>query len=121
MEGYLYFWVINFFWSIIAVWYGRRTEGWRWSEYFMMIAGPIIGVLALTYFEGLMVLFYFLACMVLGFVLEIRLAQNFEKILGEKFYIYKKLTYKGYSSILALPFWGAAGIVFLTIAKFLGL
>ncbi|MDO8558714.1 MAG: hypothetical protein Q7R84_00060 [bacterium] len=86
-----------------------------------MISGPIIGTLVLAYFEGPIVLLYFLACMVVGFVLEIRLAQNFEKILGEKFYIYKKLTYRGHSSILVLPFWGAAGIVFLNIAKILGL
>lgn len=86
-----------------------------------MIFWPILGVLVLSYFEGIRILLYFLICGVIGFILEIRLNLNFEKILGEKFYIYKKLTLKGYSSILTLPFWGTAGIVFLTIAKMLRL
>lgn len=121
MIGYLYFILINLIGAFIAVWYGRRTEGRRWSEYFVMILWPILGTIVLSYYEGWQILLFFLVCMIIGFILEIRLNQNFEKILGEKFYIYKKITYKGYSSLLSLPFWGAAGIVFLIIAKILRL
>jgi hypothetical protein len=121
MLGFLYFWLINLLGSLIAVWYGKKRQGWYWREYFVMIFWPILGVLVLSYFEGLKILLYFLVCALIGFFLEIRLNVNFEKILGEKFYVYRKLTLKGYSSILTLPFWGAAGTVFLTIAKIFGL
>ena len=45
----------------------------------------------------------------------------FHKTLGQKLWVYRKGAVDGYTSLLAIPFWGMAGIIFLAIAKVLDL
>jgi uncharacterized membrane protein len=68
-----------------------------------------------------MALAYFLLCSVAGSLAEYIFGFLFHKTLGQKLWVYRKGAVDGYTSLLAIPFWGMAGIIFLAIAKVLDL
>lgn len=106
---------------VLVYWYGQRTKAWKWSEYGMMLAAVAAGLIMLTYFEGIKVFIYFLVCSAVGSVAEYIFGFLFHKTLGKRIWTYQSFSVDGYTSILMIPFWGNAGIIFLAIAKFLNL
>lgn len=106
---------------IFAYWYGRKTKEWKWSEYFLMALGPFVGLVILALLEGSKVIIFFVLSAAVGFLAEFTFGLLFDKTLGRKLWLYKKCAVKGYTSPLSLPFWGAAGIIFLALAKLLNL
>ncbi len=118
---YLYSVIAIVLMFIFAYWYGRKTKEWRWSEYLFMAAAPFIGMITLAYFEGTRIITFFLLSALVGFIAEFLLGLLCEKTLGRKLWIYRKLSLGGHSSLLSLPFWGGAGIIFLALARLLNL
>lgn len=106
---------------ILAYWYGRKTRQWKWSEYFLMAVGPVIGAILLSWTEGFQIITYFIACGFIGLLGEFVLGLFCHKILGRRLWSYRKCSLLGYTSLLTFPFWGGGGIVFLTLAKLLNL
>lgn len=118
---YFYSVIIIFVGFIFAYWYGRKTKEWKWSEYFFMATAPFAGMILLTYFEGIEILIFFLLSSFIGFIAEYTLGLLCEKTLGRRLWVYKKLNLGGHTSLLSLPFWGGAGIIFLSLVKILNL
>jgi len=116
---HIYYCLISFLVIALAYWYGHRTKEWKWSEYFLMALAPIIGVGFLAWFEGEKIIIYFILSSLAGTMGEFLLGFFCDKILGKKMWKYSKWDIFGYTSILMIPFWGGAGIVFLTLAKLL--
>lgn len=108
---------------IFAYFYGRKTRKWRWSEYFLMAFAPLGGAIFLSYYEGPKVLVFFFWSAWIGTILELALGWLSEKTLGRKMWVYNysKLSLGRYTSLLVMPFWGGAGLVFWLLAQLFGL
>lgn len=86
-----------------------------------MLAGPAIVLGIHVHKEGVPFILFFCASAILGLLAELGIGITYEKILGEKFWIYQRLPiFGGYVSWLGLPFWGLAGTFFLQIARLVG-
>lgn len=105
----------------LAYQYGKKTKQFRWSEYFALIAAPVIGSLGLSYFYGEKIIYFFLTSCAVGFVLEYAIGMAYHKTLNRRLWTYGKYNVGGYSSLLVIPMWGVAGVVFWLVAQLLGL
>jgi uncharacterized membrane protein len=107
-------------WYATWVW-GRHTSKFRWSEYFMYIAGPLIavGLIAIKHGTEVYTLFIISACV--GFTVEYVLASTWHAVQSERLWHYKKYSLKGYASYVLIPLWGVAGVSYYLLAKLLGL
>lgn len=118
---YLYYFLIVGLFIVLAYWYGRRTKEWKWSEYWLLTLAPFGGLAFLAWFEGPKIVLFFVLSGLAGFLGEIIMGLFSEKIFGQKLWRYEKLSIGGHTSLLTLPFWGGAGIIFLILAKLLNL
>ena len=119
-EGCIFF-VINIFGFYIAYLYGRKTKRFRWSEYVALFIFPFSTVLVIAYLNGPRIIAFFLISAFVGFTLEYILGLSYEKTLNSRLWEYKRYSIGGYTSMLTLPFWGVAGVVFWFLAKVVGL
>lgn len=124
MQETILFWVfvslglIGFY---LAYLYGRRTTQFRWSEYLGMITLPILFILFLGFYFDVKVLYMFLISSIVGFIAEGLIGFVYDKVLDKRLWTYNRLDIKGYTSLLSIPLWGIAGIVFWFLSKLIGL
>lgn len=85
-----------------------------------LISLPIWGLIAVIAQEKKLFL-VFLYSAILGTLLEFLLGKFIYSIFGVKIWTYKHGALGRYTSIYSFPYWGAAGIVFATIGKLVGL
>lgn len=96
----------------------RFTLGKRIS----LAALPLWGFLALLITgvnSSYISLFIFSA--IVGTILEGLLGRFFRKFFGVKIWTYKYGSIGNFTSLYSLPYWGAAGLIFAYLGKFLGL
>jgi hypothetical protein len=105
----------------LAYLYGRKTKQFRWREYFALIGAPVIGCLGLSYYYGPSVIYFFFASSVVGFLMEYLIGRAYHKTLNSRLWTYGKYHVGGYTSLLALPMWGVAGVVFWLVSQLIGL
>lgn len=105
----------------LAYLYGRKTKRFRWSEYVAIIIWPIICVFVMAYLIDIRILVLFIISCGVGFLLEYILGLTYHKTLNKKLWEYKRLSVHGYSSILSIPVWGIAGVVFWFLGQMIGL
>ena len=105
----------------IAYRYGRKTKKFRWSEYFAMIFVPVAGCLAFAFFYGVTVIYFFALSCLVGFMLEYGIGMAYHKTLNRRLWTYGKYSVGGYTSLLVLPMWGVAGVVFWLLSQSMGL
>ena len=118
---YFYYVLIVGLFIALAYCYGRRTKEWKWSEYFLLALAPFVGTAFLAWFEGFKIIIFFALSGIAGFSGEIIMGFFSEKIFEKRLWSYERLSVGGHTSLLTLPFWGGAGIMFLILAKLLGL
>lgn len=63
----------------------------------------------------------FIASAIVGSVAEGFVGFVYDKVLNKRLWTYNRLSIKGYTSLLSIPIWGIAGILFWFISKFIGL
>jgi len=115
---FLFICLVGFY---LAYLYGRKTKRFRWNEYIAIIIWPILFILALTYFVDVKVLSLFLISAFVGFTLEYIVGLAYHKTLNKKLWHYERLSVDGYASLLSIPMWGIAGVIFWFLSKLLGL
>jgi len=113
--------VITFVGFYLAYLYGRKTKSFRWSEYIAIIIWPLLTVLGLAYFVSSKILSLFLISALAGFALEYIIGLTYYKTLNRRLWTYGRLSVGGHSSLLSIPLWGVAGVMFWFIAKMVGL
>lgn len=101
--------------------YGRSTKAFRWSEYVLFVGIPIVGVGIVVYWYGLQIVTLFVASAAIGFCLEYVFGFAYHQILGRRLWTYSRYSLNGYTSVLAIPLWGVAGVHFFLLAKIFGL
>jgi len=117
----LLFFIICFFGFYLAYLYGRNTRMFRWSEYCAIIILPILCVIFLAFYINIQILNLFVISAFLGFCLEFIIGLTYHKTLNKRLWKYKKFSIKGYTSLLSLPLWGIAGVLFWLMSKLLNL
>ncbi|MBI4086734.1 hypothetical protein HY416_01995 [Candidatus Kaiserbacteria bacterium] len=106
----------------IAYLYGRNTKKFRWSEYVVFISVPVVGCLSLGYIYGAKIIQFFIASAIVGFFLEYVVGLAYNKILNRHLWYYSRLKVgNGYTSLLVIPMWGVAGVLFWLLAQNVGL
>ena len=101
--------------------YGRNVKRFRWSEYIAIIICPLISIAILIFTVDLMIFNLFIISMILGTSFEYLFGLVYEKTLNRKLWKYEKFSIHGYTSLLSIPVWGIAGVVFWFIGKSIGL
>jgi len=105
----------------LAYLYGHKTKQFRWSKYIAIIIIPLLFVFALAYFVNARVLSLFLVSAAVGFVLEYLLGLTYHKVFNQHLWTYSRLSVNGYASLLGIPIWGIAGVIFWFLSKMVGL
>jgi len=105
----------------LAYVYGHKTRKFRWSEYIAIIIWPVLCVILMAIFIDIKVLVMFLISSGIGFILEYILGFTYHRVLNKRLWKYKRLSVGGYTSLLTIPIWGVAGVVFWLLSKMIGL
>ena len=105
----------------LAYLYGRKTKRFLWREYFALLSAPILGSLGLAFFYGTKIIYFFLVCGLVGFILEYNIGKAYHKTLNRRLWTYGKYSVGGYTSPLTFPMWGICGIVFWMLSRSMGL
>lgn|SRR3989338_1874196 len=113
--------VICFLGFYLSYLYGRKTRKFLWREYLAIIILPLLCVIYLSIFVDIRILNLFLLSGFVGFLLEYVIGLTFHKTLNRRLWEYKFYSINGYTSLLTVPVWGMAGIVFWLIGKMLNL
>lgn len=110
--------LVGFF---LAYLYGRKTKGFIWKEYFLILIFPLIGIFLFAFLIDLKVLYLFIISSFVGLILEYLVGLTYSKTLNKRLWTYNRLHIDGYTSWLALPMWGIAGVTFWFFSKLIGL
>lgn len=105
---------------IFAYYYGKDTKDFRWREYIAFIIIPIVVIALMGLKDPRIPLLYGLS-MLVGALFELVMGFLYHRILGHRLWTYHRHSIGGYTSWLAVPMWGIAGVVFWFLAKSLGL
>ncbi|MBI2514748.1 hypothetical protein HYV91_00960 [Candidatus Wolfebacteria bacterium] len=105
----------------LAYRYGKNTKKIRWNEYLALIIIPILAVLTLSYLFNERILALFLISAFVGTLLEYLIGLAYHKTLNQRLFTYNRLSMGGYTSLLSIPIWGVAGVMFWFISKMVGL
>jgi uncharacterized membrane protein len=101
--------------------YGRKTKKFKWSEYWLLLAAPLLCCASLLYWFGIKILYLFLVSMIIGIFLEYILGYGYHMTLNKRLWTYSRYSLNGYTSWLVLPMWGIAGVAFWLIIRMIGL
>lgn len=96
----------------LAYLYGRKTKRFRWSEYIATLFIPTLFIFIQAHYIGVQILYLFFVSCVAGFLLEYIVGLTYHKTLNQRLWTYKRLSVGGYTSLLSIPIWGVAGVVF---------
>ncbi|MCK5285659.1 MAG: hypothetical protein KAJ58_00315 [Candidatus Pacebacteria bacterium] len=110
--------IIGFY---LAYLYGRKTKTFKWNEYIALVIPPTLIVVFYLYLEGINIIKLYFISAIIGSILEYCLGLAYHKTLNKRLWTYNKLTKNGYTSLLSIPFWGAAGILFWRLSVIVGL
>ncbi len=101
--------------------YGHKTKRFRWSEYIAIVIWPLAIMVILGLFVNKNFFLLFILSAIFGTAFEYFFGLLYHKTLNRKLWEYKKLSIKGYTSILSIPVWGVAGVFFWSIGSLLNL
>ena len=112
---------LSLFGFFLAYLYGRKTTNFKWSEYVAIIIIPVAFIIFLIYYYDFGILKMFIVSAVVGFAAEGFIGFIYNKVLNKRLWTYNRFSIKGYTSLLSIPLWGIAGVVFWFISKLVGL
>lgn len=102
----------------VAVWYGRKTKKFYWSEYFGIVALPSTALVWAVYRIGPIVLYVYLIACIAGPVLEYILGKAYHLTIGKRLWTYKASALGGYTSLYVIPYWGLVGVCVVSLVEF---
>ena len=88
---------------------------------FLFYVTPIIGIIGLTQFFGMSIVYFYVLSCLAGFGFELLAGWSWKKATGEYLWQYDRHSVRNHTSFLSLPGWGIAGVMFYILAYLLGL
>lgn len=95
----------------------KRPTRFSWVRYGFLLLVPIISVALIAVREGVVVLNVFVAASLLGAVFEWLIGFFYDTIVGARLWTYHQFGITKYTSLLSLPLWGLAGVLFWLLAQ----
>jgi hypothetical protein len=86
-------------------------------RYLYLLLFPTFGVFVSFYVGGQTAFKTFLLFALLGPLCEWCIGFSYQVIVGQKLWTYHRYTITGNTSLLAMPFWGFAGVLFYYLAR----
>jgi hypothetical protein len=86
-------------------------------RYMYLLLFPTIGIIVSIYIGGSTAFKTFLLFSLLGPLCEWCIGFAYQQIVGQKLWTYHRYALAGNTSLLAIPFWGFAGILFYYLAR----
>ena len=87
-----------------------------------LLSLPVWGLIAILFTNGThSYVNIFLMSAIIGTILEGMLGKFIHRFFGVRIWTYKYGSIGNFTSLYSLPYWGAAGLVFVSIGKFFGL
>ncbi len=87
------------------------------SRYLFFILFPTVATLIVWNLMGMQIWIIFLAFALIGTFFEWLIGFSYEKIVGKQLWTYHRYSINGYTSLLSIPLWGFAGIIFYLLAQ----
>lgn len=87
------------------------------ARYFFLMLFPLIAVLVSTFQVGTTLIRAFLIFALVGTLLEWFVGFSYHMVLGQRLWTYYRYNIGTYTSLLSIPLWGLAGVVFWLLAK----
>lgn len=103
---------------------GRRLKTnhrYNLGKNISLMSIPIFGVIFLVMSKQYNYAELFLLAAVVGTVAEYIFGRFFQHIEGKRVWTYNIATIGGYTSIFSIPYWGGAGLLFVLVAKMIGI
>ena len=97
-----------------------KEHHFTYRKYIFFLSFPLIAALVIVQREGLSVINVFITFAVLGTFLEWFIGYGYHKILGQRLWTYHRYGLTKYTSLLSIPIWGLAGILFWLLVKAFG-
>lgn len=109
--------------TLLAFTYGMKVKDFAWSKYFIFMTGPVISMGVWAYYYDIKIAYLFGASALTGMILEFLLGFAYQRIFQRKLWEYDAKAYAlfGHTSLLTLPMWGTAGVIFWITAQFVGI
>ncbi|NCN82752.1 MAG: hypothetical protein GW947_02180 [Candidatus Pacebacteria bacterium] len=94
-----------------------RIYHFSWSKYFYLLLPTFlaVGIYISKFGSSLMTVYLFFA--LVGTFLEWTIGYFYHQIMGQRLWSYHRYSLGGYTSLLSIPLWGMAGILFWLLAK----
>lgn len=86
-------------------------------RYLFLLLFPILGIILMVYRSGMVMAIVFAAFSISGMVIEGLIGFAYHQILGHRLWTYHRLDLSGYTSLLSVPLWGMAGVLFWLLAR----
>lgn len=94
-----------------------KEHHFSWSRYISMIIPLLLAVIFIVFAAGLSPLWVFLGFAVMGTAMEWLMGYAYYHIIGQRLWTYHRYALSGYTSLLVMPLWGLAGLIFWVIAS----
>ncbi len=86
------------------------------GRYVFLLILPLIGSIVIYHLQGISILRAFLFFAVIGPIFEWAVGFAYKQIMGRNLWSYYRYSINRHTSLLAIPFWGLAGILFYLFA-----
>jgi hypothetical protein len=94
----------------------RNNKNFSFTRYLLLLLLPTIAAFVTFFMIGEPAIKIFLTFSLLGPIIEWCIGFSYQAIVGQKLWTYHRYSITGNTSLLAIPIWGLAGILFYYLA-----
>ncbi|MEK7628710.1 MAG: hypothetical protein AAB421_04835 [Patescibacteria group bacterium] len=105
----------------VAASYGKKTKGFRISEYVALFFAPLLLTVWFSYTLGPKILVVGAVSGIGGTMMEWLVGWAYHQALGTRLWEYKRLAIQGYTSWLSIPLWAIVGVMAYLFSRAMGL
>lgn len=98
----------------------HKTYHFSLARFLGLLFFPLLATGTMLWFTGGQLVMVFLVFSVVGTVLEWTLGFCYQQIVGQRLWTYHRFPISGHTSLLSIPFWGIAGVMFWLLVRVFG-
>ena len=87
------------------------------GRYLFLLLFPLAATLYIASHVGFKLINTFIAFALVGPIIEWAIGFSYHMVVGEKLWTYDRYNINSYTSFLAIPIWGLAGVLFWLLAR----
>lgn len=94
-----------------------RTDHFRFSRYLWYIVFPLVLTLLFVHVSGGGLWVVFIVGCAVGTILEWLIGWSYHGVVGQRLWTYHRYSLGGYTSVLSVPIWGMAAVLFALLGR----